>query len=113
MHRLVRPLFVATAGLMLAAGVAASPADAAARSPSAAPHVHGTETSMPGMDHSGSMPGMNHDVSPMPDMPGMDHGKDGDVSRPRALVLGGFGGLNGAVLVTALVLRRRTRRHRR
>jgi uncharacterized protein involved in copper resistance len=123
MPRLVRTLLAATAGLLLAAGVAASPAEAAARSTSAPPHVHGTETSMPGMDHgkspmpgmdqSGSMPGMDHDVSPMPEMPGMEHGDDGDGSRPRALVLGGFGGLNGAVLATALLLRRRTRRNRR
>jgi uncharacterized protein involved in copper resistance len=128
MRRLVRALLAATAGLLLAAGFAASPAEATARPTLVPAHVHGTETAMPGMDHDVSpMPGMNHEVSPMPGMnhevspmPGMDHEvspmpgmtgshNDDGGSRPRALVLAGFGGLNGAVLVTAMILRRRTR----
>jgi uncharacterized protein involved in copper resistance len=118
MRRLVRALLAATAGLLLAAGFAASPAEATARPTLVPAHVHGTETAMPGMDHDVSpMPGMNHEVSPMPGMnhevspmPGMtgSHNDDGG-SRPRALVLAGFGGLNSAVLVTAMILRRRTR----
>jgi hypothetical protein len=54
---------------------------------------------------SGSMPGMD-DTS----MPGMDH-SDTDiaaVSRPRTLVLGGFGVFNAGVLVAAALVRRRT-----
>ncbi|MCR6688595.1 hypothetical protein [Cellulomonas sp.] len=78
---------------------------------------------MPGMDH-GDMPGMDHGVEP-----GTDHGPahgdhdetapthpagghaapDEAPARPRGLVLGGFGLLNGAVLGAAAVLRRRTR----
>jgi hypothetical protein len=92
MRRTIRALLAVTAGLLLAAGATVSPA-AATRSATPAPHAHSTAT-------------------PMPGMPGMDHG-DGDGSRPRALVLGGFGGLNGAVLLTAMVLRRRAKgRHR-
>lgn len=91
------------------------------------PHDHDTDE-MPGMEHD-DMPGMDDD-----DMPDMDHGQTGgpghtghdgpapahpggahDASpgaateRPRGLVLGGFGLLNGAVLGAAAVLRRRTR----
>ena len=162
MRRVVRSFLAATAGLLLAAGLAASPAEAAARPTSDPSHVHSTQTSMPGMDHKVSpmpgmdhgtgtpvpgmdhevspMPGMDHEVSPMPGMdheispmpgmdhevspmPGMDHGTEtpmpgmghdsGSESRPRALLLGGFGGLNGVVLITAFMLRRRTKaRHR-
>lgn len=98
--RCVVSLLAATAGLLLAAGLAASPAEAAARPTSNPSHVHGAGTPMPGMDH---------EVSPMP---GMDH-TGGAEPRPRALVLAGFGGLNGAALITAFVFRRRTRpRHR-
>jgi hypothetical protein len=55
---------------------------------------------------------MDHSVSPMPSMPGMDHDSGGE-SRPRALLLGGFGGLNGVVLITAFMLRRRNGARRR
>lgn len=127
MRRAAHALFAATAGLLLVAGLSASSAEATARPTLVPSHVHSTETSMPGMDHVASpmpgmpgmdhgvetpMPGMDHEASPMPGMPGMGH-NSGSESRPRALLLGGFGGLNGVVLITALVLRRRTKaRHR-
>ena len=111
MRHVGRSLLAATAGLLLAAGLAASPAEAAARPTSDASHVHGTGTPMPDMDHEVSpMPGMDHGTDTP--MPGMEHNGGAD-PRPRALVLAGFGGLNGAALITAFVLRRRTRaRHR-
>jgi uncharacterized protein involved in copper resistance len=117
MRLALHTLFALLAGLLLVAGLGASPAEATARPTAGPSHGHGAETSMPGMDHDASpmpsMPGMDHDASPMPSMPGMDHHDDGVESRPRALVLAGFGGLNGAVLLSALMLRRRTRpRHR-
>jgi len=107
MRRVVPSLVAATVGLLLAAGLAASPAEAAARPTSDPSHVHGTETSLPGMDHEVSpMPGMDHGTETP--MPGMEH-NGGSEPRPRALVLAGFGGLNGAALITAFVLRRRTK----
>ena len=113
MPRLVHAVLAATAGLLLVAGLGAPPAAATARPTLDPAHVHSTATTMPGMDHEASpipsMPGMDHNVSPMP---GMDH-NSGAESRPRALLLGGFGGLNGIVLITAFMLRRRTRARRR
>jgi hypothetical protein len=53
------------------------------------------------MDDS-SMPGMTH-----------SHGDAGAVSRPRTLVLGGFVLANGAVMVAAALVRRRTVGRRR
>lgn len=77
-------------------------------SPAASPNGD----SMDGMDM-GSMPGMDHDATPMP---GMEHehthGSSTTASRPRAMVLGGFVLVNGAGMVTALILRRRGRNER-
>jgi hypothetical protein len=95
-------------------------------SPAAGSGMPGVDdTSMPGMDHD-SMPGMasaapvdpGHDAMPGMDdssMPGMTHsqGDSAAVSRPRALVLGGFVLANGAVMVAAAVVRRRTVGRRR
>ena len=54
-----------------------------------------------------------HDMEGM-DMPADEMTSDGDehagtVSRPRGAVLGTFSGLNAAVLISAAVLRRRTK----
>ncbi|WP_407343453.1 hypothetical protein [Pengzhenrongella phosphoraccumulans] len=78
-----------------------------------------------------SMPGMDMPAQDMPagvetspgepaeNMPGMDMPADemttdgaehaGTVSRPRGAVLGVFAGINGAVLISAAVLRRKTK----
>ncbi len=136
MRRLLRVMPAVTAALILAAGVATPAALAFAGSARAVVSLErSTETSMPnmpGMDHASSsptpakpetdshegrptpdQPGMDHEKSPMPgmDMPGSDH-SDGAVSRPRGLLLGGFGALNATVLIAAAVLRRRTRAER-
>lgn len=82
------------------------------------------DQTMPGMDHGQS--GMNDQ-----DMPGMDHGSgnaepaggaaegsshahgEGVATPPRpvAALVGGFAAVNGGVMITAAVLRRRDKRH--
>jgi hypothetical protein len=91
------------------------PGMTSAASVSPQPAMPGMGTgAMPGMSPapasaspSGSMAGM--DDSSMPEM--ADTGTDPDaavVSRPRTLVLGGFGVFNAGVLVAAALVRRRT-----
>lgn len=80
------------------------------------PDMGGMDMNMPGMDH-GDMPGMDHGDSGHShdgatghdDMPGMQHDEGRAPSRPRAAVLGGFAAVNGAVLGSAAIVRRRTR----
>jgi hypothetical protein len=85
----------------------------------------GMDPNMPGMTHDETpgmdpnMPGMSHDEAPGmdPDMPGMSgsgagHGHAataGPDSRPQAAVVGTFIALNGGVLLTAGLMRRRAR----
>jgi hypothetical protein len=127
--------------LLLSAGIVPV-AEAAAR-PAVVSHTPGRPSSTPGPDAGsmpgmapGSMPGMDpvstpsRTSSPAPtaavtagagSMPGMGPGSmpgmapigGGAVSRPRGLVLGGFAGLNAAVLLAAALLRRRTADRRR
>mgnify|MGYP000931712884 CR=1 FL=1 len=116
--RLTAAAATSAAALTLALlGPAAAWADEATPS---APSASTSDASMSGMDM-GSMPGMDHDATPMPGMdhdttpmPGMEHehGSTTPSSRPRALVLGGFVLVNGTGMVTALVLRRRSRHER-
>ena len=102
------------------------PVQTPAQDPTTAPDPH---ASMPGMDP--DMPGMSHDEAPGmdPDMPGMNHGTSAtdpnasptssqhshaggtgtQAPRPQAAVLGSFVLLNGGVLVTAGLMRRRAR----
>jgi uncharacterized protein involved in copper resistance len=99
------------------------PADVAAARDTA-PGPTPMATSMPGMDD-GSMPGMDG-MAGMDGTAGMDDGSmagmDGMAgmpaeplaeSHPRALVLGGFAGVDVLVMVAAAVLRRRTATGRR
>jgi hypothetical protein len=97
----------------------------------------GMDPDMPGMTHDEApgmdpdMPGMTHDEAPGmdPDMPGMDHGTTAndpnaprtspqhshasatgaESSRPQAAVVGSFVLVNGGVLLTAGLMRRRAR----
>jgi uncharacterized protein involved in copper resistance len=110
---------VAVTGLaVLLAG--AGPASVVWAAPGHVPpprHSAAPMPAMPGMD-AGSMTGMTPapTESPSGSMPGMDDSSmpgmtDADtttVSRPRALVLGGFGVFNAGVLVAAALVRRRT-----
>lgn len=77
---------------------------------------------MPGMDMPASEMPSEDAPTPAPpahDMEGMDmpademtsegDGHAGPVSRPRGAVLGTFAGINGAVLISAAVLRRKTK----
>jgi uncharacterized protein involved in copper resistance len=102
------------------------------------PHASmpGMDPDMPGMTHDEApgmdpdMPGMSHDEAPGmdPDMPGMDHGTSteasagrsssqhshdssggSDSARPQAAVVGSFVVLNGGVLLTAGLMRRRAK----
>lgn len=97
--------------------------------PPAASHdeTAGMDPDMPGMSHDETpgmdpdMPGMSHDETPGmdPDMPGMSgsgaaHGHaatEGSESRPQAAVVGTFVVLNGGVLLTAGLMRRRAKLH--
>jgi len=108
--RLTAAAATSAAGLTLALlGPAAAWADEAAPS---APSASASDDSMSGMDHDATpMPGMDHDTTPMPGME-HEHGSTTPSSRPRALVLGGFVLVNGTGMVTALVLRRRSRHER-
>jgi uncharacterized protein involved in copper resistance len=104
--------------------------DPHASMPGMDPNMPGmTHDEMPGMDP--DMPGMTHDEAPGmdPDMPGMDHGtstNDANASqsssqhshagsagsesaRPQAAVVGSFVVLNGGVLLTAGLMRRRAK----
>ena len=87
----------------------------------------GMDPDMPGMSHDEipgmdpDMPGMSHDETPGmdPDMPGMSgsgaghgHGATaGPDYRPQAAVVGTFVVLNGGVLLTAGLMRRRAKLH--
>lgn len=78
--------------------------------PRAEAHSHGADVPDPSASRA-PMAGMDG-MSGMADMPGMEHGHSATASavspsRPRALLLGGFGLLNLVVLVTAAILRRR------
>ena len=89
--------------------------------------IPGMDPDMPGMSHDETpgmdpdMPGMSHDETPGmdPDMPGMSgsgagHGHAataGPDSRPQAAVVGTFVVLNGGVLLTAGLMRRRAKLH--
>ena len=93
------------------------------------PHASmpGMDPNMPGMSHDEApgmdpdMPGMSHDETPGmdPNMPGMSesgtgHGHAataGSDSRPQAAVVGTFVVLNGGVLLTAGLMRRRAKLH--
>ena len=128
MRYLSRALPTVGVAVLLIAG--AAPAVAVTAAPSAAAAVLTDSTTDPGDGHE-SMPGMDMPASDMPseaaptpvppahDMEGMDMPADemtsdgdehaGTVSRPRGAVLGTFAGLNAAVLISAAVLRRRTK----
>jgi len=85
----------------------------------------GMDPDMPGMDHDETpgmdpdMPGMTHDETPGmdPNMPGMSGSGSGHShaataapgSRPQAAVIGTFALLNGGVLMTAWLMRRRSK----
>ncbi|HET9654342.1 MAG TPA: hypothetical protein VFP72_03245 [Kineosporiaceae bacterium] len=104
---------LAVAGVILA-GPLPSAAAAASGSAGTVPRAS-TTPPMPGMDHGDGtgmdgMPGMDHgDGTGMDGMPGMDHqhsvSETSAGSPPRALVLGGFGLVNGLVLVAAAASR--------
>ncbi|RYV49335.1 hypothetical protein [Pengzhenrongella frigida] len=126
LHRALPTVGVA---VLLIAG--AAPAVAVSAPPSsAAAAVFADSTTDPGDGHE-AMPGMDMPAEDMPageetshddpaeNMPGMDMPADemtsdgdehaGTVSRPRGAVLGTFAGLNAAVLISAAVLRRKTK----
>ena len=125
LHRALPTVGVA---VLLIAG--AAPAVAVPGTPSTAAAVLTDSTTDPD-DSQESMPGMDMPASDMPseaaptpappahDMEGMDmpademtsdgDGHAGPVSRPRGAVLGTFAGINGAVLISAAVLRRKTK----
>lgn len=63
---------------------------------------HGTKS---GDDH-GTKPGTDQEPMPGMDMPADEHTEP--VTRPRGLVIGGFAAINGAVLLAAAGVRRRS-----
>jgi hypothetical protein len=85
----------------------------------------GMDPNMPGMTHDKTagmdpnMPGMTHDETPGmdPNMPGMAGSGSGHAhaatagpdSRPQAAVVGTFAAVNGGVLLTAGLMRRRAK----
>ncbi|HET9654285.1 MAG TPA: hypothetical protein VFP72_02950 [Kineosporiaceae bacterium] len=93
-------------------------------SPSALPQArtaaydHGQRTVSPTVGGDGAMDGMDGmtGMDGMADMPGMEHSHapatEASASRPRGLVLGGFGAVNGLALAVAAILRRSGRGER-
>lgn len=117
---------VSTVGVAMLLMAGAAPAVAVAvpfavpvAVPASAAAVLADSTTDPGEGHD-AMPGMDApaEEKPAQDMPGMDMPLDemttegaehaGPVSRPRGAVLGTFAGINGAVLIGAAALRRKT-----
>jgi uncharacterized protein involved in copper resistance len=79
----------------------------------------GMDPNMPGMDHGDmagmsdeEMPGMKHGTPASHDSSGHSHGSPSgsEAARPQAAVIGSFAVVNGGVLVTAGLLRRRAKR---
>lgn len=117
-------MFVLGAASAAAADTPSPAPGPAAASPSTAPGgghdtKHGTDHQtkpgtepMPGMDMPATKPaagtGTGHDSMPGMDMPAPADEHPAPVSRPRGLVLGGFAAINGAVLLGAVGLRRRS-----
>lgn len=112
-------LLLGVAGYAVISGIATGdPGTASVQSGSGGhvDHVHGGQTLAPGgTDHDA---GTNHDGVASHDGVAADHSDHGAApvppgERPRALVLGGFAAVNGAVLVSAAVLRHRGAGRRR